>query len=382
MNAIILAAGNSLRMYQTGATIHKALLPIQNIPNIERTILMLHCFNITEIIIAVPYKCTFFDYLKRKYSCKIFHKRKECRNTLHTLAYLLPYINDTYIIEGDVVLAKNIFDNFDNSTYYIMQYSNPSIDDWHPILDQNKNISSFQISQEKSAAIFGISFWARKDCPFLISYLQQKSLLYDMQNPDIFWDDDIIELSDTIAIKTHEISANVACEMNTYTEYQFAQTLCKTMVCNSCCFFDNVSLRTNRDDTCYRIFCSADKRKNIYWLNQLFCYYEEMLESTENWNYEDFFAPNELVCILKIASSEEVAFFSFVQEKKYILLRRLYIDSNYRNRHIGTQIVRYIQLYSKCSSKELRVNVYDENAEKFYKHLGFQKKFKTYGVEP
>ena len=58
MNAIILAAGNSLRMYQTGANIHKALLPIQNIPNIERTILMLQFCNITEIIIAVPVSYT------------------------------------------------------------------------------------------------------------------------------------------------------------------------------------------------------------------------------------------------------------------------------------------------------------------------------------
>ena len=42
MNAIILAAGKSYRMFQTGGNIHKALLPIQNIPNIERTILILH----------------------------------------------------------------------------------------------------------------------------------------------------------------------------------------------------------------------------------------------------------------------------------------------------------------------------------------------------
>ena len=110
MNAIILAAGNSLRMYQTGANIHKALLPIQNIPNIERTILMLQFCNITEIIIAVPYQCTLFDYLAEKYSCKIIYKKKECANTLHTINDLLTYIDDTFIIEGDVVLAKNIFD--------------------------------------------------------------------------------------------------------------------------------------------------------------------------------------------------------------------------------------------------------------------------------
>lgn len=39
MNAIILAAGKSYRMFQTGGNIHKALLPIQNIPNIELSLI-------------------------------------------------------------------------------------------------------------------------------------------------------------------------------------------------------------------------------------------------------------------------------------------------------------------------------------------------------
>ncbi len=198
MNAIILAAGNSLRMYQTGANIHKALLPIQNIPNIERTILMLQFCNITEIIIAVPYQCTLFDYLAEKYSCKIIYKKKECANTLHTINDLLTYIDDTFIIEGDVVLAKNIFDIFENSTYYVMKYPKPEIDDWHPVLNQDGNVSTFQISQENTAAIFGISFWAHKDCPLLISHLKQKAAIYDIQDPDIFWDNHIIEILDRI----------------------------------------------------------------------------------------------------------------------------------------------------------------------------------------
>lgn len=95
---------------------------------------------------------------------------------------------------------------------------------------------------------------------------------------------------------------------------------------------------------------------------------------------KSFFSPNEQVFIIKI-NSLEVAFFSFVQQQEYILLRRLYIRSNYRHKHIGTQIVRYIQLYSKFNAKELRVNVYKDNAEKFYKHLGFKLKFKTFNLD-
>jgi CTP:phosphocholine cytidylyltransferase-like protein/N-acetylglutamate synthase-like GNAT family acetyltransferase len=379
VNAIILAAGNSLRMYQTGANIHKALLPIQNIPNIERTILMLQFCNITEIIIAVPYQCTLFDYLAEKYSCKIIYKKKECANTLHTINDLLTYIDDTFIIEGDVVLAKNIFDIFENSTYYVMKYPKPEIDDWHPVLNQDGNISTFQISQENTAAIFGISFWAHKDCPLLISHLKQKAAIYDIQDPDIFWDNNIIEILDRISVKTYEISADVACEMNTYEEYKFAQEICKSAIYGSL-FFDNVTLRTE-NDIHFKICHSTEKETNIYWLDQLFNYYgEELFKDSRYLAYEDFFSTNEQVFIIKIGSLE-VGFFSFVHEKKYILLRRLYVSSNRRNKHIGTQIVRYIQLYSKFNSKEFRVNVYDDDAEKFYNYLGFKLKFKTFGLE-
>lgn len=73
MNAIILAGGKSSRMFQSGEDQHKALLPIQNIPNIERIILMLHCCDITEIIVVAPYNNAHFDYLAQKYSCKVAH---------------------------------------------------------------------------------------------------------------------------------------------------------------------------------------------------------------------------------------------------------------------------------------------------------------------
>ena len=101
MNAIILAAGKSSRMYASGAKTHKALLPIMGIPNIERTILMLHDHNISEIIIAVPPQNHDFDYLHAKYSCIIENIPIEGNNTLYTMNYLLHYIQDTFVIEGN-----------------------------------------------------------------------------------------------------------------------------------------------------------------------------------------------------------------------------------------------------------------------------------------
>lgn len=382
MNAIILAAGNSLRMYQSGGHIHKALLPIQGIPNIERTILMLRCLHINKIIIAVPYQCKLFDYLEEKYSCVIYHKDQHCLNTLHTLVGLLPYIDDTFIIEGDVVLAKNVFDIFEHSTYYVMKYPNPEIDDWHPILNKYGNISSFEIGPQKTIAIFGISFWTHKDCSLLISHLRRQALLYAPEDPHIFWDDNITELLDKIQIKTYEISNMSACEMNTYKEYQLAEALCNVTANDSSLFFDSIIFHTFKENTYYKIINSVAKDKNICWLNQLLRHYGEIMDTKKNTTYEEFFASDEMCYIVVNSCHEEIAFISLVKQKEYILLRRLYVNSSYRNKYIGTQIIHYVQLYSLFTSTELRINVYDNKAENFYKHLGFNLKFKTYSIKP
>ena len=250
-----------------------------------------------------------FRLLREKYSCVIVHKDERCVNTLHTLIGLLPYIDDTFIIEGDVVLVKNIFDIFEHSTYYVMKYPKPEIDDWHPMLDECGNISCFQIGPQKTIAIFGISFWAHKDCSLLVSHLRQQASIYAPEDPHIFWDNNITELLDKSQIKIHEISNKSACEMNTYNEYQFAQTLCDASANDSSLFFDKVIFRTLKENTYYKITNNVDIGKSIYWLNQLFRYYGEIIDTEKNINYEELFAPNEVSYIVKNGCHKEVAFF-------------------------------------------------------------------------
>lgn len=158
MNAIILAAGKSSRMYSTGALVHKALLPIMGIPNIERTIMMLNDQNIQDIIVAVPEDNQNFDYLVEKFFCKVVKIPSEGKNTLYTIKYLLNYIHETFIIEGDVVCAHNIFLPLKSSVYFIMKYANPEQDAWHPIFNESGEIISFEVEKKSTPALFGVSF--------------------------------------------------------------------------------------------------------------------------------------------------------------------------------------------------------------------------------
>ena len=76
-------------------------------------------------------------------------------------------------------------------------------------------------------------------------------------------------------------------------------------------------------------------------------------------------------------TGDYVAYFDVAEASHYILLRRLFVAQEARRHGIGREIVRYIKLYAKLSNKELRVNVYDTDAEQFYRKLGMKPYFKT-----
>lgn len=376
MNAIILAAGNSSRMYESGGSLPKGLLPILGIPNIERTILMLHMIDIYEIIIAVPFHSSEFDYLTEKYSCTIIHVPLENKNTLTSMNYLLEYIDDSFIIEGDVVCSKNIFRTFEYSTYYVMRYIHPECDEWNVITDSYDNIIRFEIGTHFTPAIFGISFWSQKDCLLLKAHLRLQLQKGYANEADFFWDDNISELLGKICLKIYEIDSGTACEMNTMSEYQYAISLCKKMLMFPDIFFNNSYVR--KVNTNFLICSSNDKENNLKWLDKLFAYCNETLVFKEPYYYDYWFNPKEAVYIIKDNENKEVAFFSFIIEKKFILLRRLFIDSSFRAMGLGKDLLNYLQLFALSCNKELRVNVYDEIAADFYVHMGAEKLFSTY----
>lgn len=376
MNAIILAAGKSSRMYKGGANLPKGLLPILGIPNIERIILMLHMLDIYEIIIAVPFDSLQFDYLGKKYSCTVIHIPPENKNTLMTMNYLIAYIGDTFIIEGDVVCAKNIFRPFEYSTYYVMKYVHPESDEWNVITDSDDNIIRFEVGTHLTPAIFGVSFWTQKDSLLLIKYLKSQMENKHTNESNFFWDDNIAELLGTICLKAYEITSDMACEMNTITEYQYANNLCKKMLTFPAIFFNNIFLQ--KANTTFSIYSNTDKESSLKWLEKLFIYYDETLVLKDPCYYEYWYNPKELVFIIRNTENKEVAFFSFIVERKYILLRRLLIDSFFRRIGLGKEILNYILLFSISCNKELRVNAYDEKAADFYIRLGAEKLFSTY----
>lgn len=378
MNAIILAAGKSSRMFATGATIHKALLPIMGIPNIERTIMMLRDYYIQDIIITVPAFNYDFEYLVEKYSCKLIYISPEVKNTLYTINYLINCIHETFIIEGDVVCAQNIFRSLKSSCYYVMNYTITEHDAWHPILNSRGEIESFDISGKQTPALFGVSYWNKSSSAILKKHIASVSTFENLNNPNIFWDDFIQKELTLLKIETIEILQEEAFEMNTYEEYMMAQAICEKYLKTCKHYFERLYVEQTINNQLHQVTYLSEKESSLKWHENLLKYYDKEVSLT----YDTIvFSDNEIPFVIKDAQENEYGYFSIAETKEYILLRRLFIDEKYRNNGFGSNIIHFCLTYARLKSKELRVNVYNKKAKKFYKKAGFTENYTCFHIE-
>ncbi len=378
MNAIILAAGKSSRMKKDGYDCPKPLLPILGTPNIERTILMLHQFGIQEIyVVCGSEDFDAYCYLQREYGCciiqSIFHF-----NTLHSMSLVLEKLDDSFVIEGDVVLAKNIFIKSNTSFYYTTRYESCEVDAWCPTIKAGK-IAEFNIGSTSLPCIFGISFWAHKDCPTIISELKQFYTDEHFKDKNLFWDDHISTMLDKLCLGVYEISSRDACEMNTGEEYQTAQKMCAQYYQNCEQFILDFNGRPEDQPKKMELTFVRDLVSCQKWQLRLLEYVdgptEHLFDSPESCVFHNGEYP---FMVKNVQSGEYIAYFDVAESSDYILLRRLFIDERYRRQGIGSSIVNYIKLYAMLSNKEMRVNIYEKEAEHFYTALGMKLFFKTF----
>lgn len=311
---------------------------------------------------------------RKIYRCHILHN-PIYRNTLYSMNQAIDLFHDTFVIEGDLVLARNIFSRQDNSFYYVMRYPQCGEDAWHPILE-GEQITSFQIGYSNEPCLLGVSFWAQKDCPLVKSVLREYFTEENFKNDSIFWDDCITSVLRQIPIRVREVSSSDACEMNTGIEYKFAQEMCSKYFQNCLPFI----LDYGREQAIrsHRLNFVEDIDSCTQWQEQLLDYLGDKSQEGNLSRNPTVFTCGEFPFMAKdTQTGDYVAYFDVAEASHYILLRRLFVAQEARRHGIGSEIVRYIKLYAKLSNKELRVNVYDADAEQFYRKLGMKPYFKT-----
>lgn len=213
MNAIILAAGFGSRFKELTKNRHKALFEIDKIPNIERNIKFLNEIGIYEIHIVTGYLHEQFDYLKEKFGVNLIHNdRYKTHNNLSSFCVALDYFQDSFVIDSDVVMLKNIFRAEKHSAYYTVLRRKSEKNEWVVKLSGNR-VVGIEVTNKHLPSLLGISYFTKSDAEVIKSKI--KTLKEDaFTNSSLYWDNIAIEMLDVLDIKARQVDENLAYEMD------------------------------------------------------------------------------------------------------------------------------------------------------------------------
>lgn len=190
MKAIILAAGMGTRLRPLTNDTPKALVKVNGQPMLERQIEFLHEKGIKDIVIVTGYLKGKFDYLQGKYGVKlIFNEKYDVYNNIYTMYKVKDLLPDSYVIEGDIYINNNIFENEVETSTYFSAFRSSFANEWEIITENcNDRVIDINIgSGENSHILTGISYWNREDGELIVRQLEEVIDSGDFK--ELFWDD-------------------------------------------------------------------------------------------------------------------------------------------------------------------------------------------------
>ncbi|AQW81938.1 phosphocholine cytidylyltransferase [Campylobacter pinnipediorum subsp. pinnipediorum] len=231
MNAIILAAGLGSRLKELTKNKHKALFEIDGIPNIERTIKFLNESGVFDIYIVTGYLAENFNFLEEKYNVKLLHNELyKNYNNAYSLKVALEYFGDSFLIDADVVLLKNIFTKQNYSRYYTTTRKKSDKKEW-VVKTHNNRIIGIEISNEVAPSLLGISFFNKKDGAIIKEQICNLTIDF-FENSKLYYDDLIIKNLNKINVQNEYVENKFVGEIDDKTDLEEIKQKIKGLKCN------------------------------------------------------------------------------------------------------------------------------------------------------
>lgn len=220
MRAILLAAGMGTRLRPLTNETPKSLVKVNGVPMLEKQIQCLKEIGVNEIIVLTGYLKEKFDYLQEKYGVKLIHNDKyDIYNNIYTMYLVRDYLNDAFVIEGDVYFNRNFLKNKLNKSVYFSAKKKDFNNEWILVFDENKKIYDIEIGTKDEAYILcGISYWNERDGKYIGKKVEDAVNSGDFK--DLYWDNIVKDNLKSLDVYLEELKEDDSFEIDSLEDLQ------------------------------------------------------------------------------------------------------------------------------------------------------------------
>lgn len=218
MRAIILAAGLGTRLRPMTDNTPKALIKVNDKPLVEYQIEYLKEKGIDEIIVVVGYLHEQFDYLKEKHGVKlVFNEKYAEYNNFYSLYLVKDYLADSYVIDADNYLFKNMFRSDINRSTYFSVYREDCENEWFLIYGDDYKVKDIIVDSKAGRILSGVSFWDKETAEKINKFID---FAYDSNEfMDLYWDNMVKDNISELDVYVEELEANSIYEIDSVKDY-------------------------------------------------------------------------------------------------------------------------------------------------------------------
>ena len=255
-NAVIMAAGLSLRFAPISYEKPKGLLEVRGEILVERQIEQLIEAGIKDIVLVVGYKKELFFYLEEKYGVKIVvNDEFAARNNHSSLMRARKMLSNTYVCSSDDYFTVNPFEQYVWKAYYAAEYSDGPTREWCITCDAKDRIRDVKIGGQDSWFMTGHVYFDRAFSERFVEILEEE---YD--NPrtaGMLWEDLYIEHIDELDMEIRRYEPGQIYEFDSLDELRDFDPL----------FLENIDSDIF-DNICGVLGCSKSEIHDVYPLKQ------------------------------------------------------------------------------------------------------------------
>lgn len=224
MRAILLAAGMGTRLRPLTLDTPKSLIEVNGKPLLERQVEYLKEKGVEEIIVVTGYLAEKFDYLKEKYGVKLVHNDKyEVYNNIYTMYLVREYLEDTYVVDADVYIAKNFLLERPETSMYFSANKKGFKGEWKLHFDENLKVTDIEVGDNEGYILCGVSYWAKKDTDIIVKELEDMVEHGDFTN--LYWDDIVKNNIAKLDIHVQKISEDSIYEIDNLDELNYVKSI-------------------------------------------------------------------------------------------------------------------------------------------------------------